>query len=89
MNIKTVFEDVEVLNIFDKKSDDGSIHWTEVVTMQGSDISSINCDPEVAHSLTIHQTYDFLLTITETLKATGNGCAYKAHKFKITGVYEK
>ena len=88
MNIKTVFENVKVLNVVDKSNNDGSINWTEVVTMQGSDINSINCLPEVAHSLEIDGTYDFLLDITETLKSTGNGRAYKAHKFKITGVYE-
>ena len=51
MNATTVFENVKVLNVVDKQSEDGSISWTEIVTMQNSDINTINCTPEVAHSL--------------------------------------
>ena len=83
MNATVVYERVKILNLVPRESDDHTIHWFEVVTMQGSDINTLNCDKLVFSDLVVGEEYSLVLSIQEVVKASGNK-AFKTHKFKIT-----
>lgn len=87
MNIECVVSDCLVLNSEDKQSDDGRIHWSELVFMQGTNVNTVTVDSKVKKELTIGQKYDLLFTVTEQTKAKNN-VAYKVNKFKCTGYFE-
>lgn len=84
-----VIENAKVLNLVEKKSDDGKIVWNEIVFMKDSDVNTVTINKNIADKLDIDETYDLLMQITEVLKAykNGNG-AFKTHKFRIVDVYE-
>lgn len=89
MNGTVIIENAKVLNIVERVSDDNQIHWTELVTMQDSDINTITIDQETAKILEKDNTYDLVMRISEIIKSSRNGQAYKANKFKIIGAYSK
>ena len=88
MNAVVLIENVKILKIVAKESEDKSIRWNELVFMQESDINTVVVKPEIAEQLEVNNEYDLVMTITEQLKATSNGHAYKNHKFKVISAYD-
>lgn len=88
MNGKLIYDNVQILNVEKKISDDASITWYEAITNQEGNINVITIDKDVAGNVKNGQYYDFELTVKEVLKSTRNGGAYKANKFKITAILE-
>ena len=82
MNLTAIYDNVKILNLEEKSSQDNSIHWYEAVTMQGTNINTVVVDKAVAPALEVGQDYSLILAVTEQLKVSGDR-AYKAHKFKI------
>lgn len=88
MNGQVIIEKAKILNVVEKHSDDGKIVWYEVVLMQNSDINTITINKNTADKLQIDEIYDLLMQITETLKSTKSGQAYKSHKFRVIDCYD-
>ena len=86
MKIDVVIPKVKILNIEKKTSYDGSINWTELVILQGSNSNTVNCDNKFAEQLKVGSVLDLVLNISEVPKAykNGNG-AYIETKFKVVG----
>lgn len=87
MNGVVIIEKAKVLNVVEKQSEDGKIVWYEVVFMQNSDINTVTINKNTADKLEIDEIYDLLMQITEVLKATKSGQAYKSHKFRVIDCY--
>lgn len=87
MTGEVIIQNAKILNIVEKQSDDGQIHWVEIVYMQGSNVNTVTINRNVSEELTVGEVFDLLLQITEVIKSTRSGGAYKSHKFKITGAF--
>lgn len=87
MNGLAVIEKAKILNVVEKQSEDGKIVWYEVVFMQNSDVNTVTINKNTAEKLEIEEIYDLLLQITEVLKATKSGQAFKSHKFRVIDCY--
>lgn len=88
MNGVVIIEKAKILNVVEKQSDDGKIIWYEVVFMQNSDVNTVTINKNTVDKLQIEEIYDLLMQITETLKATKSGQAFKSHKFRVIDCYE-
>lgn len=88
MNGVVVIEKAKILNVVEKQSDDGKIVWYEVVFMQNSDVNTVTINKNTADQLQIDEIYDLLMQITEVLKATKSGQAFKSHKFRVIDFYD-
>ena len=91
MKANVVICDAKILNVEDKVAVDKlgkDIRWTEVVIMQGTNVSTVNIDKEVAKQLNIDGIYDLVMEISEQIKATSYGKGFINHKFKIIGTAE-
>lgn len=87
MNGVVVIEKAKILNVVEKQSEDGKIVWYEVVFMQNSDVNTVTINKNTAEKLEIEEIYDLLMQITEVLKATKSGQAFKSHKFRVIDCY--
>ncbi len=88
MTGQVVIQNAKILNVVEKKSDDGKIVWYELVYMKDSDVNTVTVNQNTADILSIGDIYDLLMQITEILKTSKNGAAYKSHKFKIIDAFE-
>ena len=88
MNGVVVIEKAKILNVVEKQSDDGKIVWYEVVFMQNSDVNTVTINKNTADKLEIDQIYDLLMQITEVLKGTKSGQAFKSHKLRVIDCYD-
>lgn len=88
MTGQVIIQNAQVLNIVEKHSDDNKITWYEMVFMSGSDVNTITVNKNVAEELTVGGIYDLLMQITEIIKTSRTGGAYKAHKFRIEKYFE-
>lgn len=88
MNGVVIIEKAKILNVVEKQSDDGKIVWYEVVFMQNSDVNTVTINKNTADKLEIDQIYDLLMQITEVLKGTKSGQAFKSHKFRVIDCYD-
>lgn len=88
MNAKCMIENVKVLNVVEKENTEGNIKWFELVFMQGSDINTVTVDKTIAPQIESDNFYHLELTITEQIKTTRGGLAYKSNKFKITNFWD-
>lgn len=88
MTGQVIIQNAQVLNIVEKHSDDGKITWYEMVFMKDSDVNTITVNRNVADNMTVGSIYDLLMQITEVIKTSRSGGAYKSHKFKIEDFYE-
>ncbi len=88
MTGQVVIQNAKILNVVEKKSEDGKIVWYELVYMKDSDVNTVTVNQNTADLLSIGDIYDLLMQITEILKTTKAGNAYKSHKFKIVDAFE-
>lgn len=90
MKIDFIAPKCKLLNIERKSSSDGSINWTEVIILQGSNSNTVTCDSKLADTLKVGGVYDFIIRSDEQPKAykNGNG-AYIENKFKVMNIYSQ
>lgn len=88
MNAQVIIENVKILNVVEKSNTEGNIKWFELVFMQGSDINTVVVDKSVAGLIQTDENFDLQMQITEVIKTTRGGQAYKSNKFKVTGFFE-
>lgn len=88
MNIDAWISPTKLLALEEKHSEDNTIHWYEGVVMNGTDVNTVTIDKGIAKDLEVGKSYDFLLRISETSRASKSGQVFKVHKFKITDYQE-
>lgn len=88
MNGLVMIQNARILNIVEKSNEDKTINWIECVFMKDSDVNTVTINRNVSDKLSIDEVYDLLMQITENIKASKDGHAYKQHKFKIVDYYD-
>lgn len=90
MNGIVVIQDAKILNVVEKSavSNGNDIKWYEVVFMKDSDVNTITVNRNIAETLKIDEIYDLFIQITELIKTSRSGDAYRTNKFKIIDASE-